>query len=94
MNCRNCGADNPNEASVCGKCGATLPTIAGSKTLLSGESSESLPVVIATIVGFFMVVAGAWLIGGAQGFGVFLAVTGAVAMMVASFTYAMSEKRK
>lgn len=23
--CRNCGTDNPDDASLCGKCGATLP---------------------------------------------------------------------
>jgi hypothetical protein len=27
MKCRNCEAENPDDASLCGKCGATLPTV-------------------------------------------------------------------
>jgi uncharacterized membrane protein YvbJ len=33
MKCRNCGADNLDDASLCGKCGATLPTALEPKPL-------------------------------------------------------------
>jgi len=31
MKCRNCETENPDDAILCGKCGATLPTVLGPK---------------------------------------------------------------
>jgi cytochrome c oxidase assembly factor CtaG len=32
MKCRSCGADNPDDAILCGKCGAPLRTVFGPKS--------------------------------------------------------------
>jgi len=101
MKCRDCGTDNPDDATLCVKCGSTLPTVAGPTTLIPAMTFRISPWVVG-FVGFFVIVAGAWMIGdrlGSEvGAGVFLALLGVVIVTVAlvvTLVYAMlPEKRK
>jgi hypothetical protein len=85
MKCRNCGTENPDDATLCAKCGATLPTTTGRMTLVPVEYFDAFPLAIG-FFGFLLMVAGAWIIGdrlgGELGAGVFLALLGTVMMTV------------
>jgi hypothetical protein len=91
LKCRNCGADNPNDAELCAKCGSTLPTVAGARALIPDGSYEAFPEAVPLVVGvlgFLMIVAAAWEIGGTLGAAVFFAALGAT-MMVVAFVYSI-----
>jgi len=89
LKCRNCGADNPNDAELCAKCGATLPTVAGARALIPEGSYEAFQVpLVVGVLGFLMIVAAAWEIGGTLGAAVFFAALGAT-MMVVAFVYSI-----
>jgi ribosomal protein S27E len=93
VKCRNCGTDNPDDASLCAKCGATLPSVSGSRALIPEESFESPILAAVCVIGFLMIVAGAWIVGGTLGAGIFLAILGAVLLTVA-FVYFVGSGRK
>lgn len=91
VKCRNCDTDNLDDASLCVKCGATLPSISGQRVLIPEESFDGLLAGLC-VIGFLMIVAGAWLIGGTLGAGMFLAIFGAVLLIVTFVYYVPSRK--
>jgi hypothetical protein len=91
LKCRNCNTDNLDDASLCVKCGATLPSISGQRAPIPEESFETLLAALC-VIGFLMIVVGAWLIGGTLGAGMFLAVFGAVLLIVTFVYYVPSRK--
>jgi hypothetical protein len=92
--CRNCGADNPDEATVCGKCGATLPTVKGPTTLLPSEAFDlaAWAFVFSCLFGVAAMAAGAWIIEDSLGGGVFLVAVGVV-VTTATIVYALTSEK-
>lgn len=86
MKCRNCGIDNPDEATLCSKCGATLPTTVSGKSLPPDAYFDNVTTV-AIFIGFTMMVVGGWLIGGKAGAGIFFSLFGAVVVTISMLNY-------